>query len=229
MILKDKNQTSPHPHAPIRLRRALQWGLLITLAQLVFVVAMQPRPAVDSFVRLNQWDSKDHYQGIVENWYHSTVYAGQDLSKGIQGGTNVSFFPAFPMFARLLMLTTGATAAMSMHVVSILATWAFWTYLLLLLSRFKIRSMAPVVLLAAAYPSAFFIIAPYSESMFFAAVHGYIYWSDRDDGKSSVIAALPNKITTTAASSPAVNGSPRSGARNVQRNARRPSVRTRPT
>jgi hypothetical protein len=66
--------------------------------------------------------------------------------------------------------------------VSHLARFGFWTYFLLILARWKLssRRVAFVVLLAAIHPASFFLAAGYSESLFYGALFGFVYWTTND-------------------------------------------------
>jgi hypothetical protein len=76
--------------------------------------------------------------------------------------------------------------------------WGFWTYLLLLLRRWGVSARLAILgaVLMAAQPAAFFLVAPYSESLFLLATVGYFYWSEHEGPDAAWLAALHGFVMT---------------------------------
>ncbi len=94
--------------------------------------------------------------------------------------SNVAFFPGYPLTISAVKYLGGE--AMTIQTAAVLAAqaaaWGFWTYWLLLLARFGVRSTWAVLLtaLVALHPAAFFLVVAYSESLFLFALMGFLFW-----------------------------------------------------
>jgi hypothetical protein len=72
-----------------------------------------------------------------------------------------------------------------------LAAWGFWAYFFLFCDRWRV---SPVVqffgaALVVCHPTAFYLIAGYSESLFLMALFGFMYWSTESGRTAKVVAA----------------------------------------
>ena len=168
-------------------RRAIAWGLLLTLLQLLWVYLLSgtwnPSSAYD---RLYQWDS-GWYASIMDQGYISSIPpTPQNASV-----SNVAFFPGYPGLSWLLGRVLGLPTRAALLVTAQLACWGFWTYFLRLLSRWEVpRGGAIAAVLAVfVYPTAFFLVAGYSESLFLMTLLGLIYWGDGSGAKAFWAAA----------------------------------------
>lgn len=169
--------------SPAVLRSPLFLGLCITLLQVVSAILLQPsRTPLSAYGHLFAWDSA-HYGEITRNGYRSSLpppplHRTLDFSDYIRD-TNVAFFPGYPLAGSLIHAVTRLPISLSLLIVAQLAAWWFWTLLILLLRRWQLsnRAIALTVGMLLAYPSSFFLIAAYSESLFLAGLCGLIYWS----------------------------------------------------
>ena len=91
----------------------------------------------------------------------------------------VGFFPGYPLSVRVVARATGLPAEAATLAAAQLACVGFWAYVLLWLRRggVSVPLALATVLLLAAHPSAFFLAAGYSESLFLCATLGFFYWS----------------------------------------------------
>jgi hypothetical protein len=80
----------------------------------------------------------------------------------------------------------------SLLVTAQLAAWGFWSYFFLFCARWKVSPLLQFfgALSIFAHPTAFFLIAAYSESLFLMALLGFIYWSTAEGGTAKVLAAV---------------------------------------
>lgn len=168
-------------------RQAIAWGLLLTLLQLLGAYLLSgtwdPRSA---YGRLYQWDS-GWYASIVEQGYISSIPpTPQNASV-----SNVAFFPGYPGLSWLLQRVLGLPTRYALLVTAQLACWGFWSYFLRLLIRWDVskRGAIAAVLAVFVYPTAFFLVAGYSESLFLMALLGLIYWGDGSGPKPFLAAA----------------------------------------
>jgi hypothetical protein len=154
--------------------RAVAVGLALTAGQALLACALSDHSTVpEAYGSLSQWDSR---------WYAHVAefgYAG-NLADVPEGQAPVGFFPGFPLLVRLVGLVTFLPPAFAAVLAAQLASVAFWTYLLLFLRRREVPFglSAAAVVAVVVHPCAFFLVAGYSESLFLAALLGFLYWSD---------------------------------------------------
>jgi hypothetical protein len=107
-------------------------------------------------------------------------------------GSNVAFFPGFPLLARGLRDLTGLPTRAAEALTAQLACWGFWTYLLLTWRRWRVPG--PLALAGAlavlAHPAAFFLVCGYSESLFLFGAVGFLYWARSSRRVALQLAAL---------------------------------------
>src|SRR5450755_776979 len=170
--------------------RPIGLGLLLTLAQIfVAVVLIAPRGAlVDRYHTLIQHDSY-WFANIVDRGYGTIV---PPIDHKVMEVSNVAFFPAYPLIAKALHHSLGLEAYDALLITAQMAAWGFWSYFFLLCQRWNISPLAQFFGAAAiaAHPTAFFLIAGYSESLFLMALLGFIYWSTAEGGTAKVLAAI---------------------------------------
>ncbi len=150
---------------------------------------------------LLKWDAK-FYGGIVLNGYNSSIpheVEPSSLTRSqIEAGTDIAFYPAYPLFVRVLRLLGVAPLVTAMLLVSRCAAVVAWAYILAWLARLRIPALlqALCILAIAVHPGAFFMVMPYSESLFLASLLGFAYWTlDRRDA-SGVLATLHGVVMT---------------------------------
>jgi hypothetical protein len=164
--------------------RAVSLGLLLTLLQILVACLLSGRENLhEAYLSLCQWDSF---------WYSTVVDQGYNAVPNPHGEANVGFFPGYPCLTRQVRTLTGLPTGEALLLTAQLSSWAFWTYLLLLLSHWGVsrRMILAVVLSVLAYPSAFFLVAGYSESLFLACTLGFVYWSEREGYLAAAMAAV---------------------------------------
>ena len=164
-------------------------GLLLTLTQLfVAVVLIAPEgPLIYRYEALVQHDSY-WFANIVERGYGSIL---PPITRKMMEVSNVAFFPAYPAAAAALHKWAGLSIYDALLVTAQLAAWGFWSYFFLFCARWNV---APLLqgfgaLAIIAHPTAFFLVAAYSESLFLMALLGFIYWSSAEGRTAKVLAA----------------------------------------
>src|SRR3984957_9730315 len=152
-------------------------GLLVTLAQIAMAVyLLAPEgPFSYRYSTLIQHDSY-WFENIVDRGYQTIV---PPISHKIMEVSNVAFFPAYPAIAAAFRYGLNIDTGTALLITAQLAAWGFWSYLFLFCKRWNISPalQSCCVLLIAAHPAAFFLVAAYSESLFLMALLGFIYWS----------------------------------------------------
>jgi hypothetical protein len=180
------SRPEPGAAAPPSAARAAAWGLLVTAVQVLLACLSSGRadPA-RAYAELINWDGV-HYQSVVAEGYHSP------LEPTAKRHGNVGFFPGYPVAAAAVMRLTGLPLRLALPLTAQLCCWGFWTYLLLLCRRWGVPPRLALwgVLLLAAQPAAFFLVAAYSESLFLMTTLGFIYWSERRGPAAAALAAL---------------------------------------
>jgi hypothetical protein len=170
--------------------RPLLAGLLVTLAQIfVAVVALAPEGALSyRYDSLIQHDSH-WFANIVDRGYDTTVPPIDHKSMEV---SNVAFFPAYPALAALLQSALHLSTHNALLVAAQAAAWGFWSYFFLFCDRWNISAILQFfgALGVAAHPTAFFLVAGYSESLFLMALLGFLYWSGAEGRVAKFLAAL---------------------------------------
>ena len=169
--------------------RALIAGLLLTLAQLfVAVVLLAPEgPLSYRYSTLVQHDSY-WFANIVDRGYDTIL---PPMARKMMEVSNVAFFPAYPAIAGMLHHWVGLSTYDALLVTAQAAAWGFWSYFFLFCDRWNVRPMLQLcgALTILAHPTAFFLIAAYSESLFLMALLGFVYWSTAEGRGAKGIAA----------------------------------------
>jgi hypothetical protein len=170
--------------------RPLLAGLFITLAQIfVAVVLLAPEgPFSFRYDTLIQHDS--HWFGnIVDRGYGTTV---PPISPKMMEVSNVAFFPAYPALAALLRYGLHLSTHNALLITAQIAAWGFWSYFFLFCARWNISPLLQFfgALAIVAHPTAFFLVAGYSESLFMMALFGFMYWSSAEGRAAKFLAAL---------------------------------------
>ncbi len=129
------------------------------------------------------------FASIVDHGYQTVL---PPIARKMMEVSNVAFFPAYPAIAGALHHWFGLGLYPSLLVTAQLAAWGFWTYFFLLCDRWKVPGLLQGFGAAAiaAHPTAFFLVAGYSESLFMMALLGFIYWSTAEGWTAKILAAL---------------------------------------
>jgi len=162
---------------------AVGLGLLLTVVQVLVSCLLSGRSNFhEAYLSLCQWDTV---------WYNSIVLAGYNAVPNALGEANVGFFPGYPYLTRQVRALTDLPSGDALLLTAQLSCWAFWSYLLLLLSSWGVprRIALAVILSVLAYPAAFFLVGGYSESLFLACTLGFLYWSEREGRLAAGLAA----------------------------------------
>ena len=170
-------------------RRAILAGLLLTLAQLfIAVVLLAPEgPLAYRYSTLVQHDSY-WFANIIDRGYDTIL---PPMARKMMEVSNVAFFPAYPAIAGALHHWVGFSTYDALLITAQAAAWGFWSYFFLFCDRWNVRPALQLfgALTILAHPTAFFLIAAYSESLFLMALLGFVYWSTAEGRTAKVIAA----------------------------------------
>ena len=165
-------------------------GLLLTLAQIfVAVVLIAPEgPLSYRYDTLIQHDSY-WFANIVDRGYETIVPPSDHKMMEV---SNVAFFPAYPAIAALLRYGLHLSTYDALIATAQTAAWGFWTYFFLFCARWNISPLLQFfgALAIVAHPTAFFLVAGYSESLFMMALFGFMYWSTAEGPTAKFMAAL---------------------------------------
>lgn len=194
----------PIEHASVsslRWHHALLIGFLITLLQIGFVTGLQGRKTIKAaYANLVRWDAA-HYIEIAENGYRSTV--PRPIPPGVPNAalsdqTNVAFFPGYPLTIRLFAMVTRLPLEWAATIVAQLFAAGFWAALLMLLSRWRVPDVVGMaaVLAVMAHPAAFYLVLPYSESLFHLSLVLFLLWSVDVGVKGWMGAGLAGMVMT---------------------------------
>ncbi len=177
--------------------KCLALGFLMTFAQVALAVGFSnPQGSLlDRYRTLVQHDSY-WFANIIERGYGTTLPPIDHKEMEV---SNVAFFPAYPFLVDAVRRLTMLDTYTALLVTAQLAAWGFWTYFFLFCQRWELS--LPLQLFGAlaivAHPAAFYLVAGYSESLFLAALVGFIYWSTRE-GKTARVLAVLHGFTLSA-------------------------------
>lgn len=179
--------------AMIRLPSPLQpllAGLALTLAQIAVAVLLLAPEGSFSY-RYSTLIQHDGYwfMNIVNRGYATTV---PPINHKVMEVSNVAFFPAYPAIAGLLGHGLDLDTSTALLITSQAAAWGFWSYFFLFCQRWNLSPALQFfgAMSIFAHPTAFYLIAGYSESLFLMGVVGFIYWSGAEGRAAKVWAAL---------------------------------------
>ncbi len=162
----------------------------MTVAQVLLAVSCaQPEGTwPERYRSLVQHDSY-WFANIIDRGYGTTLPPAEPKEMEV---SNVAFFPAYPLVTEAVKRVTGLDTYAALLVAAQLGTWGFWTYFFLFAERWGLSR--PMQLFGAlaigAHPAAFYLVAGYSESLFLAALVGFIYWSTREGRVAQGLAVL---------------------------------------
>jgi hypothetical protein len=160
--------------------RSIRWGLLFYFIQLALVLLVAPRfQGLESvYMRLNQWDSW-HYLDIVNRGYQ--LPPGLLTANDVHSNrANVGYFPAYPLIVQAFQSIVPVSSSLGLLLVAQFFCVLFWTQFFLLLRFLGLRWQTCFRwgITIFVYPASFFLIAGYSESLFLAALLGFILWTE---------------------------------------------------
>lgn len=176
-------------------RRSAAVAVAVVLAQVAASMALSSGSTLEARYRsLLQWDSR-WYESIAARGYRTTIPPAANNPEV----SNVAFFPGYPVAARLVAAGLRVDAGTALLVTAQAAAAVFFTCFALLLKSLGLRSTAVGLGMAAValYPSSFFLVAGYSESLFLAAATGFLLALLRR-GPRARLAAVASGIVMTA-------------------------------
>src|SRR5438045_2167103 len=163
-------------------------GLMVTLLQIIAAVLIAPEgPLSFRYNTLIQHDSY-WFANIVDRGFESTV---PPVSHKMMEVSNVAFFPAYPAIAAILHYGARLSIYDALLVTAQAAAWAFWSYFFLFCQRWNVSPLLQFfgALAILAHPTAFFLVAGYSESLFMMGLFGFMFWST-SEGKGAKFLAI---------------------------------------
>ncbi len=169
--------------------RAVFLGLLVVLAQVfvVLVVIAPPGPLSWRYETLVQHDSF-WFANIVDRGYGTSI---PPIDHKLMEVSNVAFFPAYPVIAGAVH-RLGLDTPDALLVTAQIAAWGFWSYFFLFCARWNVSPLLQFFGAAAlvSHPTAFFLVAGYSESLFLMTLFGFMYWSTEEGTTARVLAGI---------------------------------------
>lgn len=165
---------------------ALVGGVAIVLAQAAFIPALSPQAFEP--VSLFKWDART-YEHIARAGYVVTErpYERQD------GASNTGFFSGYPITARVIraFLPPSIEPYQVLLALSFVLAVVFWALYIRLLGLTGAPRPVRFAALActAAFPSSFFLICPYSESMFLVMSLAYLHFAFQPRGAMAACVA----------------------------------------
>ena len=182
--------------------KALLCGIALSLTHLLLLLCLQPDYTwTAAYKRFTRWDGQ-HYRNVVERGYYSTLPPSpeDDALRGrfYTGRTNIAFFPGYPVAAMLTRAVTGVSSWVALVVTSLLGSIAFWAFFVAFLLRrgLRLRTTLLAALAVMAYPASFYLLMAYSESLFLAAMMGFMLWGERAGVASAAGSAVSGMLMT---------------------------------
>jgi hypothetical protein len=170
--------------------RPLVLALFVTLMQ-IFVAVVLIAPEGPLSVRYDTLIQHDSYwfANIVDRGYETTV---PPINRKMMEVSNVAFFPAYPAVAAVLHHVFQFSLYKALLITAQIAAFGFWSYFFLFCDRWNVSPLLQFfgALGILAHPTAFFLVAGYSESMFMMALFGFMYWSNGESRAAKFLAAL---------------------------------------
>jgi len=135
------------------------------------------------------WSQEDDYASIFKGltqrdsyWYLSIVERGYQFvgfDKIAYEQSNVAFFPGYPLAVAAMSRLLGVDPELGLYLTAQLFCWLMWIYFFLFCRRWQIPPLGQVLasLIILVYPSSFYLVVGYSESLFLASLLGFFYWS----------------------------------------------------
>ncbi len=177
--------------------KSLGAALFVTLLQLFVAVGLiaPDGPLSYRYDTLIQHDSY-WFANIVDRGYATTI---PPISHKMMEVSNVAFFPAYPAFAALLRYGFHLSTYQALLVTAQVAAFGFWSYFFLFCERWNVSPRLQFLgaLAIFAHPTAFFLVAGYSESLFLMALFGFIYWSGSEGRAAKILAVVHGVVMSS--------------------------------
>lgn len=135
------------------------------------------------------------------SWYGAIVRDGYQVALPIVKGTSplIAFFPGYPLVARLFAIVFRLPVPLVLLVAAQVMACVFWTYFLLFLRRWNVTKTVHIVavLSVLCFPTSFYLVGGYSESVFLLGLLGFFFWlADGGAGSRPLVAALHGILMT---------------------------------
>jgi hypothetical protein len=133
------------------------------------------------------------FANIVDRGYETTV---PPINHKMMEVSNVAFFPAYPALAAILHYGLHLSIYNALLLTAQAAAWGFWSYFFLFCERWKISPVLQFfgALAILAHPTAFFLVAGYSESLFMMGLFGFMFWSTSEGRAAKFLAILHGSL-----------------------------------
>lgn len=172
----------------------------VLVSQILFVLLLAPQPTgkpntyervsppstwmsfnrprwMERYYLLNNWDSV-HFYELAMNGYH--LPAGKITPEDAQSfRANVTIPPAYPLFVRWVSWVFRVPIELALLLVAQSMCFLLWYYFLSILEHWKVGGSWKWLVALAAFPSTFYLVTGYTESLFLACSLGVVYWSER--------------------------------------------------
>ncbi len=145
-------------------------AFILTFYQLFLVLAVTG----GKYTKLVVWDAQ-WYRDISVNGYNVKF----PLPHYDWGGSNIAFFPGFPVWVHALRWLTGFSPDVSVSLAAELACIGCWVYFFLLGDFFRVQSkwILLFALIFILQPGSFYTVIGYSEALFSMSLLGFVYWT----------------------------------------------------
>ena len=141
--------------------------IVLTISYVVTYLNSGPAPPLTILMNmLNHWDAP-HYVDIAKNWY---VNSGD-------AANFIVFFPLYPILIHLFTVDFNYVNLSALIVSNVCSLIAFFYLYKLARLEFNDGVAVKAVLFFSVFPTAYFLSAPYTESLFFALVISSIYYA----------------------------------------------------
>lgn len=157
---------------PLRLLEILITSVLSWFLYLCFILIFANGNDLSSrFLSLNHWDSG--WYGTIVDWGYVSTIPPTHQNGAV---SNVAFFPGYPILARFLYLYFKVPLGYSLLIVSNLACIAFLANFTIIIRSFFSQRLYTLVAIALVllFPTSFYLVSGYSESLFLAGLTGFI-------------------------------------------------------
>jgi len=165
--IKTLIQKIPHSIKLAILFVALAKIMVLTISYVVTYLNSGPAPPLTILMNmLNHWDAQ-HYETIAKNWY---VNSGDAANL-------IVFFPLYPILVHLFTLDFNYVNLSALIVSNVCSLIAFSYLYKIAKLEFNNSVAVKAVLFLSVFPTAYFLSASYTESLFFALVIACVYYA----------------------------------------------------
>ena len=165
----------------------------LTLWQIGYAMLLSGQPTADSAWRSLYQSDGGWFSNIMDEGY----YFPQNPTYEFPG--NVAFYPAYPLVSKAVGVVFRLDNVAAMLATSQFFCAVFWYYFQFVLRQLGVtgKMAAGSLLLFAAHPTNVFLVATYSESLFLAAMLGFVAWCSRETKFGFATACFHGTILTS--------------------------------